>query len=167
MNVHRPLLGLGAILISTTAFAGPPAAMQFAGRGTQIYSCQAAAGRYAWYLKGPDAHLYDADGKSVARHYFGPHWQANDGSTIKGIVLDVNASPQAHHGNVSWLILRAIVQKGDGIFGHVNFVTRTDTKGGGVPHKPCDASQAGQQDAVPYTATYTFFSSPPGAAAGN
>ncbi len=152
-------LGLCAALFASLAYAAPPAAMQFSARGTQIYLCRSSAGKYGWALEGPDASLYNAHGKIVARHYFGPHWQATDGSTIKGTVLDANASPQPHRGNISWLILSTTLQKGQGIFSHVNFVTRTDTKGGGMPSAACGAAQNGQKLAIPYTAIYTFFQS--------
>jgi hypothetical protein len=95
MKLHVLLSGAGIVLNTAMALAAPPQGMKFFGRGTQIYSCQHSAAGYAWVLRGPDAHLYDALGKVAARHYFGPRWQANDGSTIKGTVLDANASPQA------------------------------------------------------------------------
>jgi hypothetical protein len=156
-------LALGVIFASMTTMASmaafaAPQAMEFTGRGTQIYSCQRTSAGYGWVLKGPDAHMYDADGKAVARHYFGPRWEANDGSTIKGTVMEANASPQADHHNAPWLILRTVVEQGRGIFGHVNMVTRIDTQGGAAPTATCEDSKTDQTIAVPYTAKYTFFS---------
>ncbi len=156
MKICVFLLGLYAALLPNLASA-VPTALQLTGRGTQIYICRNNSGKYGWTLEGPDATLYDTSGKMVGRHYFGPHWQANDGSTIKGTVLESNASPQGPR-NVSWLILSAVVQKGDGIFGRVSFVTRTDTKGGGTPTAACTTAQNGMKKSVPYTAIYTFFS---------
>ncbi len=156
MKIYAFLLGLCAATLPNLASAAP-AALQLIGRGVQIYVCQDNVGKYGWTLEGPDATLYGASGKIVGRHYFGPHWQANDGSTIKGTVLDANASPQGPR-NVSWLLLSAVVQKGDGILAHVRFVTRTDTEGGGAPTLACTAAQNGRKKSVPYTAIYTFFS---------
>ncbi len=157
MKLPSFLLGLGAATVSTVAMAAPLPAMQLIGKGNQIYSCQHKSAGYSWTLKGPNAHLYDASGKMVARHYFGPRWQANDGSTIKGAVLDANASPQAGKDNAPWLVLHAVLEKGRGVFDHVNLVTRTDTEGGGIPKQACDAARNGQSVSVPYKALYTFF----------
>jgi hypothetical protein len=164
MKTLAALLCLGIAFTSAPAFAAtsikPLPAMEFTGRGTQIYACDTSGAGYAWVLKGPDAQLYDASGKVVARHFFGPRWQANDGSRIRGILMLANASPQAG-GNAPWLVLRAVVEHGDGIFARVSIITRTDSQGGGAPATACDATEQGKSLSVPYTAKYTFFSQPP------
>ena len=116
MKTLALLFGIGAGLASTAAMAAPSVAllkaMEFTGRGTQIYSCQEVGSAYSWVLNGPDAHMYDAEGKAVARHFFGPSWQANDGSLIKGVLLVASASPLAGKDNVPWLVLSAVVEQG-------------------------------------------------------
>jgi Protein of unknown function (DUF3455) len=163
MKASAVLLGLGLATASTAALAAAPGkvtpkAMQFTGRGTQVYACTATKTGYGWVLKGPDAHMYDASGAAVARHYFGPRWQATDGSTIKGRVIESDAAPGGS-ADAPWLVLRTTVEKGHGIFGHVAMVTRTNTDGGGLPAAACDAAAKGKTASVPYSATYTFFPS--------
>jgi Protein of unknown function (DUF3455) len=151
------LFGLGTSLVAGAAAAAPLPAMAFTGRGTQVYSCQQTGTAYSWNLLGPDAHMFDTRGKIVARHFYGPSWQANDGSEITGKVLIANAAPSGRH-NAPWLILNVASEHGAGIFAHVTMVTRTDTHGGGLPVSACGAGQQGQTVKVPYTAHYTFFS---------
>ncbi len=159
------LLSTGIALASTAALGAPPStgqptALVFTGRGTQIYNCRDAGSGYAWVLKGPDARLFNAAGQVVGRHFFGPQWAANDGSRIKGHLLVASPSPEVGKDNAPWLVLRADVEKGNGIFGHVRMVTRTDTHGGGIPAAACGPQQKGQTMSEAYSATYTFFSAP-------
>jgi hypothetical protein len=93
MKGYAAYLGLGFALIAGAASAAPLPAEEFTGRGTQIYRCGTAGRAPAWQLLGPDAQMYDAAGKVAARHFYGPTWQANDGSEIKGSVLVANPSP--------------------------------------------------------------------------
>jgi hypothetical protein len=155
--------GLGIVLTSGIALAAPAdkntTALQLGGRGTQIYVCQEIQTNYGWALEGPSARLYDASGQVVGKHFFGPEWQANDGSEIKGKLLVASMAPGGR-ADAPWLVLRAQVLKANGIFAQIKFVVRTNTKGGGVPNTTCGSGQNGQTAAIPYTATYTFFSSP-------
>jgi hypothetical protein len=68
--------------------AAPSSSVQtLSARGVQIYECRAAADSYSpaqWMLAGPEAELFDRDGKRVGRHFAGPHWEADDGSRIVG-----------------------------------------------------------------------------------
>ena len=50
--------------------------------GAQVYECKAdPAGRLVWEFREPVATLIEA-GKTVGRHYAGPHWEHADGSVI-------------------------------------------------------------------------------------
>jgi hypothetical protein len=157
MQRYLPGLALGFALIAGTAGATPLPAQEYTGRGTQVYRCESNAGAPSWQLLGPDAHMYDAAGKAVARHFYGPTWQANDGSEIKGTVLAANASP-AGPRNAPWLVLSAVSEGGNGIFAQIMTVTRTDTRGGGTPAQACTQANQGTTEKVPYSARYTFFS---------
>jgi hypothetical protein len=157
MKAFTLLLGAGTTLIFGPVSAAPLPAMEFTGHGTQVYSCQQAGTAYSWFLLGPDAHMFDANGKIVARHFYGPRWQANDGSEIKGKVTIANAAPSGQH-NAPWLVLQVVSEQGQGIFAHVTTVTRTDTQGGGIPARTCSAARKGTTVKVPYSARYTFFS---------
>ena len=158
MQRHPSLLGLGFVFVAVAAAAAPLPAQEYMGRGTQVYRCAASgAAAPSWQLLGPDAHLYTAGDKIVARHFYGPSWQANDGSEIKGKVLVANASPEGP-SNAPWLVLRVVSEQGQGIFAQVRTVTRTDTHGGNTPTQACTEANDGTTVKVPYSARYIFFS---------
>jgi hypothetical protein len=157
MHRYTPRLALGLVFIASATSAAPLPVQEYAGRGTQVYRCGTTDGAPSWQLLGPDAHMYDAAGKVVARHFYGPAWQANDGSQVKGKVLVANASP-AGPRNAPWLVLRVVSEQGQGIFAQVRTVTRTDTHGGGTPVQACTAASQGTIVKVPYSARYIFFS---------
>src|SRR5579863_2246136 len=53
--------------------------------GSQVYTCQAAAGdRFSWTLKGPEAELRDRNDKVIGQHLAGPTWKLKDGSEVTG-----------------------------------------------------------------------------------
>src|SRR5262245_44502358 len=59
--------------------------------GVQIYRCQEStktAGTYEWTFVEPHADLLDAANERIGIHFAGPSWQANDGSTVKGTVVE-------------------------------------------------------------------------------
>jgi hypothetical protein len=134
--------------------AGPHAIEAF-GKGVQIYSCKAANGGYVWTFKAPDASLRDAHGRIIARHFAGPSWRAEDGSLVVGESID--ASPSPDKGAVPWLVLRAKSHTGQGVMASVQYIVRMRTRGGVAPAAGCDASHAGTETRVPYSAVYLFF----------
>lgn len=159
--MRKILMGSAVVL---TAFAGlaaaqsPPAkspAIEAFGKGVQIYSCKASNGGYAWSLKAPDASLQDAKGNVIGKHFAGPSWQATDGSTVVGEPLNVSPSPNA--GAIAWIVLHAKSHSGDGAMANVQYIVRTRTEGGVAPASGCDASHAGAEVRVPYSAIYLFF----------
>ncbi|MBD8880219.1 DUF3455 domain-containing protein [Rhodanobacter sp. 7MK24] len=131
------------------------AAFEAFGKGVQIYACKVSGNTYAWALKAPDATLSDAKGKVIGRHFAGPSWQANDGSTAVGASL--NASPSPDAGAIPWLVLRAKSHKGSGLMASVQYIVRAHTEGGAAPASGCDAGHAGAEARVPYNAVYLFF----------
>ena len=143
--------------LAAAAAAAPLPAQEYTGRGTQVYSCTMNADTLAWKLLGPNAHMYNAEGMAVARHFYGPTWQANDGSEIKGTIISANTSP-AGPRNAPWLVLHTVSEGKSGIFAEVTIVTRTDTHGGGTPVQACTTANQGSTVKVPYSARYTFFS---------
>jgi uncharacterized protein (DUF2147 family) len=127
------------------------------GTGVQIYECAAAKddpARFAWTLKAPEASLTRA-GEALGRHYAGPTWEASDGSKVTGEVM---AKVDAPNGDsIPWLLLRAKSASGSGIFSHILSVQRLRTEGGKAPGSGCDASQAGKESRIPYSAEYRFY----------
>ena len=62
-------------------------------------------------------------------------------------------------GSVPWLLLKGISPTGSGLLSKVEFIRRSDTQGGAAPATGCDVQHAGELARVPYTATYSFYSS--------
>ncbi len=154
------LLGSLAIVVAvpgSQAAQAAGAAIELQGKGFQIYTCQASPGGFAWQLKAPDAALSDASGAVAGRHFAGPSWQANDGSTVVGEVL--TASPAPLPGAIPWLVLRAKSHSGSGVFAPVAYIARTDTQGGAAPASGCDAAHKDAEIRVAYAATYVLFPS--------
>ena len=126
--------------------------------GVQIYSCNATPTGYAWALVAPRADLFDDNGKLVATHFFGPTWQAKDGSYVVGHVEErVTVDGTA----IQWLKLSA-ASRGAGAEGdrlaETSFVQRIATTGGLAPAPAaCNADEAGAVSEIPYTADYYFW----------
>ena len=133
-----------------------------AAKGVQIYECQAKKddpAKFEWAFKGPEADLFDRNGKKVGKHYAGPTWEANDGSKVVG---EFKARADAKDASViPWLLLEAKKCDGKGIFEKVRSIQRVDTVGGKAPAGGCDQTNAGKQLRVPYTATYYFYVAKP------
>jgi hypothetical protein len=130
-------------------------AIEAFGKGVQIYTCKAVAANYAWTLKAPEATLSDVKGNVIGKHFAGPSWQANDGSTVVGEAL--NASPSPDAGAIPWLVIHAKSTTGSGVLSKVAYVVRTRTEGGLAPATGCDAGHADAEVRVPYSAVYIFF----------
>src|SRR5882757_4166650 len=76
--------------------------------GDQIYVCKPGPDpdqKLAWILKAPDAQLFDAENKLIAKHYAGPTWKHNDGSEVVGKLAARLESPDANA--IPWLLLTA------------------------------------------------------------
>src|ERR1700676_2315567 len=117
--------------------------------GAQVYECKAGAdGKLAWAFREPIATLL-ADGKTVGRHYAGPNWEHSDGSAVVGKVA--GSAPGATPGDIAWLKLGVISQRGSGILSGVTTVQRIDTRGGKLDGA-CD--KAGAFRSAPYSAEY-------------
>jgi hypothetical protein len=130
--------------------------------GAQIYTCTASAGdadagatTYAWVLKAPDAKLFDADGVQVGTHGAGPNWTSSDGSVAIGMKVAGVDAPAA--GSIQWLLLRVSSTSGAGVFSDATFVQRLNTAGGVAPATGCDATSAGTDTPVGYSADYYFY----------
>jgi hypothetical protein len=93
----------------------------------------------------------------VGAHGDGPVWYYQDGSSIHGQLVAKLASPDP--SSIPWLLLKGISPKGSGVLSAVEFIRRSDTQGGIAPATGCDAEHAGDLARVPYTATYSFYSS--------
>jgi Protein of unknown function (DUF3455) len=129
------------------------------GKGVQIYVCQIVANAPQWVFDAPDASLFDASGAKVGVHGAGPSWRYYDGSTIKGEVVAKSAAPEPTA--IPWLLLKTVKDDDSGTLAKSEFIRRSDTHGGIAPTTGCDAQHLSDVSRVPYTATYTFYSTKP------
>lgn len=140
--------------------AGESFAFETRATGVQIYECAtdpAAGNRAAWVFKAPEADLYDRTGRKIGKHYAGPTWEGNDGSTVVAAVQGRQDAPNADA--IPWLLLAAKTNGGMGRFAATSSIQRLDTAGGTAPIEPCTTATLGAQRRVPYTATYYFYRS--------
>jgi hypothetical protein len=139
---------------ATSPPAGEHAVLTVEGRGVQIYACQAGK----WVFVAPAARLFDASGAEVGTHGDGPVWHIEDGSSVYGEVIAKEPSRDAE--SVPWLLLKAVRSTGAGKLAGVEFIRRSDTKGGAAPGSGTSGSgcDTGALKRVPYEATYTFYS---------
>jgi hypothetical protein len=119
--------------------------------GVQLYECGTnASGALVWQFREPVATLIE-NGKTVGRHYAGPHWELADGSIVAAkVATRANAATPA---DIPLLKLEVTKRSGDGQLTGVTTIQRINTKGG-VAEGACPT--AGAFLSVPYTADYTF-----------
>ncbi len=170
-RTHLPLILAATLSLATAAAAQNPAQnstdpppaqrpiLTVTGKGVQIYTCQPSATGPQWTFQAPEATLADPSGNPVGTHAAGPIWKSNDGSTVKGELIQKSASPDP--ATIPWLLLKAVSPSGSGIMTRVEFIRRSDTQGGIAPTTGCDAQHLNAVSRVPYTATYTFYSAKP------
>lgn len=119
--------------------------------GAQVYDCKAdASGKLVWSFREPIATLL-IDGKTVGRHYAGPHWEMADGSVIQGKVA--GRAPGATAADIPWLKLEVSARKGQGQLDGITTIQRINTKGG-VLDGMCD--KIGSTRSVAYSTDYVF-----------
>lgn len=131
------------------------------GIGAQVYACRASAtapSGYEWTFTAPAAVLLDDAGAIAGTHFAGPTWLANDGSSVRGEVMERAPSPDP--GAIPWLLLRGTPATASGIFAGVSYIQRLDTVGGVAPVGGCDEQHAGVVARVTYSAVYAFYGAP-------
>jgi hypothetical protein len=119
--------------------------------GAQIYECKAGPnGALAWAFREPIASLI-VDGKTIGRHYAGPHWGLADGSIVQGKMSATVPGPTA--ADIPQLKLDIVAHEGAGALDQATLVYRVRTHGG-VLTESC--AVAGAYRAVSYSADYLF-----------
>lgn len=156
-----PALALSFLLLPAAAGAGElPEAIAVSGQnlvatvhaeGAQVYECAEDAGKLTWKFREPIATLLVA-GKTVGRHYAGPHWEMADGSIVSAKVS--GRAPGASKDDIPLLRLDVASHGGKGQLDEVATVLRLNTKGG-VAEGACRT--AGAFLSVPYSADYAFY----------
>jgi Protein of unknown function (DUF3455) len=143
-----------AIPIDSTRLASETAPDIFHAEGAQIYECKSGPdGRLMWQVREPIATLL-LDGRTVGRHFAGPTWEHNDGSTVRAKVVGTIAGSTGN--DIPWIKLAVTLHLGSGTLSDVTTIQRINTKGG-LAQGPCDS--AGGFLSVPYHADYVFLRS--------
>jgi hypothetical protein len=132
--------------------SGQTVIARFRGEGAQIYACvkRAEGSPPVWTLREPVATLIE-DGRTVGRHFAGPHWELDDGSLIAGQLLQ--SLPGAATGDIPELRLAVTGNRGTGRLAGATGIYRLNTHGGALSG-PCDS--VGMLQPVPYSADYVF-----------
>jgi hypothetical protein len=131
--------------------SGEKAIMTVYAEGAQVYECKAnSAGKLSWTFREPVATLLQ-EGKTVGRHYAGPHWELLDGSVIQGKVF--GRAPGATPNDIPILKLEVSTHRGKGFLNDVTTIQRINTKGG-VLEGDCD--KAGAYRSIAYSTDYVF-----------
>ena len=123
--------------------------------GDQVYTCKGESAQFTWTLKAPDAQLFDKDGKPFGKHFAGPSWEASDGSRVTGKAVANAPSPDPE--SIPWLLVNIVSHDGNGVLSNATTIQRLNTKGGKAPASGCEASHAGQEVRVSYSADYFFY----------
>jgi hypothetical protein len=143
-------------LPAAIAASGDTALATYHAEGAQVYECKAGNdGKLAWTFREPIATLL-SNGKTVGRHFAGPTWALNDGSSV--IAKVAGNAPGGTAQDIPWLKLEVTSHGGNGLLAEVDTVQRLNTRGG-VASGTCD--QAGAFRSVPYSAEYSFLSKAP------
>lgn len=169
-SAHRALAAAGLLLTTgllhaaalpeaLKAAASQQQTLELQATGVQIYECKAVKdaqpARFEWAFKAPEAELFDAQGRSVGKHYAGPSWEFQDGSKVVGEVRARDAGPDAKA--IPWLLLSAKSNSGSGVFAKTVAIQRIDTVGGQAPTEGCGADTLGREARISYRAAYRFF----------
>ena len=142
--------------------------------GTQNCICLPDGAAAKWVLFGPQATVFDDDGKQIMTHFLSPNpaesgtpratWQHSD-RTSSVWAMKVAESDDARYvepGAIKWFLLQV---KGteEGSRPHdrltkTTVVQRVNTAGGVAPASECAvAGDVGKTRFVPYTADYVFY----------
>ncbi|MET0868484.1 MAG: DUF3455 domain-containing protein [Pseudorhodoplanes sp.] len=162
MTNKTSLLAVAAAMLSTCAIAADaPDAIAVKdqalvatlhAQGAQVYECSADdAGKLVWKFREPIATLL-LSGKTVGRHYAGPHWEMADGSVVGAKVS--GSAPGATRNDIALLRLDVASHAGKGQLDEVTTIQRLNTQGG-VAEGACP--KAGTFLSVSYAADYAFY----------
>jgi Protein of unknown function (DUF3455) len=133
------------------AAPGEKILMTLYAEGAQVYDCKAdAAGKLSWTFREPIATLIQ-DGKTVGRHYAGPHWELADGGIVQGKVT--GRAPGAAVTDIPLLKLEVAARKGQGALTEATTIQRINTRGGQLEGT---CLTAGAYRSVAYSTDYVF-----------
>jgi hypothetical protein len=115
-------------------------------QGVQVYTCANGT----WSFTEPDADMGITD-RPIVVYTAGPEWISSiDGSAVWGMPL----ASANRTGTIPELLVKAIKNRGQGLFGQVDYIQRLDTFGGLAPAGSCTN---GSVTASQYFATENFW----------
>src|SRR5215204_2259238 len=101
-----------SVIADAIAEPGEASVLTLHAEEAQVYECKAdPAGRLVWEFREPVATLIEA-GKTVGRHYAGPHWEHADGSVIAAKLA--GRAPGASASDIPLLKLKVTERRGNG-----------------------------------------------------
>jgi hypothetical protein len=152
LTLLLPIASGHAEVPDAIAVPGEALVVRVHAEGAQVYDCKAdASGQLVWQFREPIATLIEG-GKTVGRHYAGPHWELEDGSIVAAKA--VGRAPGATAQDIPQLKLEVTSRRGTGRLTDVTTVQRLDTKGGTAEGR---CPSAGALLSVPYSADYAFY----------
>jgi hypothetical protein len=142
--------------------------------GTQQYVCLPSGESAKWVLFGPQATVFDEEGKQIMTHFLSPNplessapratWQdSKRTSTVWALKVAESDDPQfVEAGAIKWFLLRVVgAQQGGPTHDRLSkatFIHRVNTSGGVAPASECAvAADVGKTTLVPYAADYVFY----------
>lgn len=156
ISVALPLAAASAQLPEQIDAPGEAVIARLHAEGAQVYECKPnPSGQLVWQFREPVATLFDG-GKTVGRHYAGPHWELADSSLVAARVSGraAGATPL----DIPLLKLDVTSRRGSGLLTDVTTIQRINTRGG-VAEGACQS--AGAFLSVPYAADYVFLKKMP------
>ena len=142
--------------------------------GSQNYICLPSATGFAWTLFGPQATLFNDEGRQIMTHYLSANpeeagtlratWQhSNDTSAVWAMMIQPSSDPNyVAPGAIPWLLLQVMGDQegptgGDRLTPAL-YIQRVHTAGGVAPATGCGvAADVGKKVFVPYEADYVFY----------
>jgi hypothetical protein len=119
--------------------------------GASIYQCiPTPDGDRTWEAREEIATLLQ-DGKTVGRHYAGPHWEHIDGSILQAREVHTLSAPSSK--DLPWIKYQVVLRLGFGTLSGMTSIRRINTAGG-MAHGRCSAADTFLS--VPYRADYEF-----------
>jgi hypothetical protein len=161
-NSNQGKISSAEVPASLRPTSGEVLFLEARGEGVQIYDCSPKAGQpaaYEWTFRAPEAQLKDAAGHVLGRHFTGPTWELDEGSSVVGELKARSPSPGPNA--IPWLLLSARATAGSGKLTATTSIQRLQTVGGVAPTVGCNAANAGKVAKVPYTANYYFYRAAP------
>jgi hypothetical protein len=142
--------------------------------GTQNYICLPDGAGAKWVLFGPQATVFDDNGKQIMTHFLSPNpaesgtpratWQHSDRtSAVWAMKVAESDDPRyVEPGAIKWFLLQVKgAEEGsrpDDRLMQTTVVQRVNTSGGVAPASECAvAGDVGKTKFVPYSADYVFY----------